>query len=100
MYSQRHPSFNVDSTNVDDNYYIGASYVSKALQVVLPDNPSKESYRQARAQQKAYYIKAEPFLERYRALAPQSKNRWAPLLYKVYLALNKGKKFAEIEKLL
>lgn len=51
----------VDSTNVDANYYIGASYVSKALQVVLPDNPSKESYRQARAQQKAYYIKAEPF---------------------------------------
>lgn len=90
----------VDSTNVDANYYIGASYVSKALQVVLPDNPTKESYRQARAQQKAYYIKAEPFLERYRALAPQSKNRWAPLLYKVYLALNKGKKFAEIEKLL
>lgn len=90
----------VDSANVDANYYIGASYVSKALQVKLPDNPLNENYRRARAQQKECYVKAEPFLERYRALAPQSKNRWAPLLYKVYLALNKGTKFAEIEKLL
>lgn len=90
----------VDSANVNANYYIGAAFVSKALQVSLPDNPQKESYRRARAQQKEFYVKAEPYLERYRKLSPQSKNRWAPLLYKVYLALNKGTKFAEIEKLL
>lgn len=90
----------VDSANVEANYYIGASYAAKALQLKLPDNALKSDYKKAHEQQKSYYREAEPYLERYKELAPDSKNRWAPLLYKVYLGLNRGKKFAEIEKLL
>lgn len=89
-----------DSANAEANYYIGASYAAKALQLKLPDNALKSDYKKAHEQQKSYYREAEPYLERYKELAPDSKNRWAPLLYKVYLGLNRGKKFAEIEKLL
>ena len=43
---------------------------------------------------------AETHLEIYRKARPESAARWAPLLYKVYLNLNRGTKFAEIERIL
>ena len=89
-----------DTANVEAHYYMGASYVSKAVGVKLPDNALTKGYTQALNQQKAYYRKAEYSLERYRSLTPNLQKRWAPLLYKVYLALNEGKKFAEIENML
>ena len=89
-----------DTANVEAHYYMGASYVGKAVGVKLPDNALTKGYTQALNQQKAYYRKAEYSLERYRSLTPNLQKRWAPLLYKVYLALNEGKKFAEIENML
>ena len=41
-----------------------------------------------------------PYLEIYRSMRPQDKERWAPLLYNVYLALNDEKKFTEMETIL
>lgn len=90
----------VDSTSIDAHYYIGASYVYKAEQVQMPDKLLSASYRKALAKRQSYYKQAETALETYRQLAPDMQKRWAPLLYKVYLALNRGKKFAEIEKIL
>lgn len=90
----------VDSANVEVNYYIGASYAAKALSIELPVNATKTNSRAVYQQQKGYFAQAEPYLERYRKLAPEAKDRWAPLLYKVYLGLNRGAKFSEIEKLL
>lgn len=90
----------VDSTNVEAHYYIGASYIQKAEQVVMPQNTSTRNYNKALAQRRALFAKAEPELEQFRRMAPQSQNLWAPLLYRVYLELNRGDKFAEIEKLL
>ena len=74
--------------------------MGKATQVQLPANALSKAYTQALKQQQAYYREAETSLEAYRTLAPNLQKRWAPLLYKVYLALNEGKKFAEIEKIL
>lgn len=88
-----------DSTAVEANYYIGASYVGKAVMVKLPDNALSRNYKQAQKQQAAFYKQAMPYLEKYREQAPTQSKQWAPLLYKVYLALNEGKKFAEIEKI-
>ncbi|MFU2399538.1 MAG: hypothetical protein ACM674_06115, partial [Bacteroidales bacterium] len=90
----------IDSTNVEAHYYIGASYIQKAEQVVMPQNTSTRNYNKALAQRRALFAKAEPELEQFRRMAPQSQNLWAPLLYRVYLELNRGDKFAEIEKLL
>ena len=66
----------------------------------MPDNLGTRAYRKALAEQQRLYLLAEPELETYRRMAPQAKQQWAPLLYKVYLALNRGKKFAEIEALM
>jgi hypothetical protein len=46
------------------------------------------------------YQKALPYMERYRALAPQEKDKWAAALYNIYLKLNMGKQFEEIDQML
>ena len=46
------------------------------------------------------YQKARSYVEHYRALAPDEKEKWAPLLYRIYLNLNLGRQFDEIDRLL
>lgn len=46
------------------------------------------------------YRKALPYLERYRQLAPDMKDRWSRPLYTIYLNLNMGKEFDEIDKII
>lgn len=46
------------------------------------------------------YRSAMPYLEKYRSLAPDQKRKWALPLYTIYLNLNMGKQFDEIDKLL
>ena len=46
------------------------------------------------------YQKARSYMEHYRALAPDEKEKWAPLLYRIYLNLNMGRQFDEIDRLL
>ena len=46
------------------------------------------------------YKKAMPYLEKYRAMAPDQKDKWALPLYTIYLNLNMGKQFDEIDKLI
>ena len=48
----------------------------------------------------ALYKKALPYLQRYRALAPGAQDKWALPLYTIYLNLNMGREFEEIDKLL
>lgn len=46
------------------------------------------------------YSKSRPYMERYRQLAPERKDKWAPVLYTIYLNLNMGKEFDEMDKLM
>ena len=39
-------------------------------------------------------------MEKYSKLAPNDKDKWAPGLYRIYLNLNMGKQFDEIDKLI
>ena len=39
-------------------------------------------------------------MERVRQLQPENKDRWAPLLYRIYLNLNMGKEFDEMDHIL
>lgn len=89
-----------DSTNADAYYYKGASYAALSEQITMPDNINSAAYRKALQQRKSYALLAEPDLEKYRELMPKEQKRWAPLLYQVYLVLNRGKKFAEIDNLM
>ncbi len=44
--------------------------------------------------------KARPYLEKYRELAPNETDKWAPALYRIYFNLNMGKQFDEIDRIL
>ncbi|MBR1713250.1 MAG: hypothetical protein IJ722_07585 [Alloprevotella sp.] len=90
----------VDSTNADTYYYLGAAYYNLASAVALPNNINTKAYRQALTERRNYYLLARPQLEKYRQLRPDDRQRWVPLLYTIYLALNQGDKFAEMERLM
>ena len=74
---------------------VGVAYVNLAVEM---DKVSCS--RTKRTQVKSLYKKALPYMERYRQLMPDEKKKWAPVLYNVYLNLNMGKQFDEMDKLL
>ena len=79
----------------DAYYNAGVAYVNKAflLEKGKVDVKQRKEIRQL-------YQKALPYMERYRALAPQEKDKWAAALYNIYLKLNMGKQFEEIDQML
>ena len=53
-----------------------------------------------RQQIQKLYMDARPYMEAYRKLAPGEKRKWAPGLYRIYLNLNMGRQFEEIDKVM
>ena len=49
---------------------------------------------------RSLYMLAKQPMEQVRALSPDDKARWAPPLYRIYLNLNMGKEFDEIDHIL
>lgn len=49
---------------------------------------------------KTAFTSAQQLMEKYRALAPGETEKWAPALYRIYLNLNLGRQFDEIDHLL
>ena len=74
---------------------IATCYLNQALTVEQENEPRKN---RSRLQQ--LYKDARPFMEDYRRLAPDDKQRWAPALYRIYLNLNLGKEFEEIDRVM
>lgn len=60
----------------------------------------KMDSRKERRQQRAAYQQARPYMERYRQIVPDGVDKWGPALYRIYLNLNLGKQFDEIDRLL
>lgn len=56
--------------------------------------------RRERSQAKSYYQRARTYMEFYRQLMPGEQKKWAPVLYRIYLNLNLGRQFDEIDRLL
>jgi len=48
----------------------------------------------------AYYKKALPYMQKFRTLAPYQKEKWCLPLYTIYLNLNMGIEFDEIDKII
>ena len=81
--------------SVADAYYTaGVAYLNLAFEA------QKMGGKGSKSRAKDAYSKALPYMEHYRQLAPDQKDRWASVLYNIYLNLNMGKKFEEISKLL
>lgn len=47
-----------------------------------------------------WYSRSLSYMEKYRAMCPEDKDNWAAALYNIYLNLNMGKEFEEINALL
>lgn len=56
--------------------------------------------KQKRKQILQYYKEALPYLEKYRNLCPNNADKWAMPLYSIYLNLNMGKQFDEIDEII
>lgn len=76
-------------------YNIGLAYFNQAIEL---DKVQQKS-RTKRQKITQLYEKSLPYLEKYRLLAPDQKSQWISPLYTIYLNLNKGKEFDEIDKI-
>ena len=56
--------------------------------------------RRQKKQIRKMYQKAQPYMESYRQLMPDAKEKWGPSLYRIYFNLNLGRQFDEIDKIL
>ena len=79
----------------EPHFNIATAYLNQALELEKKNEP--RLYRQ---QLQELYGKARPYMETYRKLMPQDQQRWAPALYRIYLNLNMGKQFEEIDRLM
>lgn len=73
----------------------GTAYLNKIL-ILERDKQTSKNKKQI----KNLYKKARPYLEKYREYAPDNKDKWGHALYRIYLNLNMGKQFDEIDKIL
>lgn len=76
-------------------FNIATCYLNQALALEQKNEP-----RLYREKLTDFYTKARPQMEQYRQLAPKDQKRWAPALYRIYLNLNMGQQFEEIDRLM
>lgn len=76
------------------NYNVGYIYYERGKDAM---NQKNKSYRQKLKDAQEEYKKCLPYIERYKMLMPQERNRWYPILYDVYYNLNMGSKFESLQ---
>ncbi len=86
----------IDPMAIDALFNAGTSYFNQAILI------SKEALndKQLRQKESELYSKALPYLEKYQECEPEKINKWAPMLYNIYLNLNMGDKFEKISEIL
>lgn len=84
---------NINDTLSMPYYNLGTSLLNKALDL-------EKDIRKNKNRLTAVYKQALPYMERFRTLAPDDKEKWAPALYRIYLNLNMGKQFEEIDRII
>lgn len=73
--------------------YVNAATACVSLAENLDEHREK-------SQRKSYFQRARTYMEYYRQLMPAEQQKWAPMLYRIYLNLNLGRQFDEIDRLL
>lgn len=85
-----------ENDSLADAYYnLGLAFFTQAVELDKTSHHSRAVHRKIRE----LYEKSRPYMERYRALAPQKQRLWRPVLYTIYLNLNMGEEFDEINRL-
>jgi hypothetical protein len=77
-------------------YNAGAAWINKAFDAEKMNLPSQKK----RQLIMTYYKSALPYMEHYRAVKPEEKDKWTAALYNIYLNLNMGREFEEIDRML
>ena len=77
-------------------YHIGLAYFNQAVEMDKNSQQSRKTHQEI----DGLYKSAMPYLQKYRTMAPDMQEQWAFPLYTIYLNLNMGKEFDEIDKLL
>jgi len=84
-----------DDSLAEAYYNIGLAYFNQAIEL----DKVQQTSRTKRRKIMQLYEEGLPYLEKYRALAPEQQQQWISPLYTIYLNLNKGKEFDEIDKI-
>lgn len=83
--------------SLSDVYYnAGLAYFNMAVMLDKNTQISKKKH----AEINDYYKKALPYMVTYRAMEPSQFSKWSLPLYTIYLNLNMGTEFDEIDKLM
>lgn len=92
----------IDTAYVDAYYNKGISYCNLAVLQAekVKSKVGQPQYKKERQAVVDLYRKALPPMQKVRQLAPADTVRWANPLYRIYLNLNMGKEFDEIDKIL
>lgn len=87
---------------VDAYYNKGIAYLNMAVivQETSCQNANDPQYLEDKLRAQELFRQARPCLEMVRKLQPDRQDRWASPLYRIYLNLNLGEEFNEIDKLL
>ena len=92
----------LDNNYADAWYNKGIAYLNKAVisQEVSSKDMKNPDYLKDKMRTQEFYRQARPCMEMVRKLQPEKMDRWASPLYRIYLNLNLGDEFNEIDKLL
>lgn len=87
---------------VDAYYNKGISYLNMAVisHELMCKDAKDPQYAIDKQKTLELYKKAQPCMEMVRKLQPENVERWASPLYRIYLNLNLGDEFVEIDRLL
>lgn len=88
---------------IAQNDSLADAYLNAGLSYYYQGTAIENNTRTARAQRQqmlGYYRQALPYLQRYRTLQPETIDQWGLPLYTIYLNLNMGKEFDEVDRLL
>lgn len=85
-------------TYIEANYYAGQLIMKELETIYLPTRLRSKAFEVAKNEMKRVCSEARPYLERYRKYAPSQHEKWAPLLYRIYLELNMGAEFEDVSR--
>ncbi len=77
---------------------MGLAYYNQALQLEAAQQHLKRRTKKQKQEVNELFEKSRPFMEIFRQKAPEQQEKWLPALYTIYLNLNMGKEFEEIDK--
>ncbi len=89
-----------DHVNAHYNKGVATLNLAVALTEKACTDLSNPQCRRDQEMIRSLYLLARQPMERVRELAPAEEERWAPALYRIYLHLNMGKEFDEIDKIM